>query len=56
MAQAIFIGALKLGIKMRQEDACLSVVLDISRVCPFAEKAMDKFEAHNSRRREPKAE
>ena len=46
MARAICIGALKLGFKMRQEDACLFVVLDLGLVCLFAEKAMDQFKSH----------
>jgi hypothetical protein len=46
MAPAIFIGALKLGFKVRQEDACLCVVLDLGLVCLFAEKAMDQFKRH----------
>jgi len=48
LARAIFTGALKLGFKMRQEDACLLVVLDFDPVCLFAEEAMDKFEAHST--------
>jgi hypothetical protein len=43
IARAAFMGALKLGFKARQEDACFSVVLDLGLVCPFAEKAMDQF-------------
>jgi len=47
LARAIFIRAFKWGIKMGQKDACLFVVLDFGLVCLFAEKAMDKFEAHS---------
>jgi hypothetical protein len=46
LARAICIEAFKLGIKMGQKDACFFVVLDFGLVCLFAEKAMDKFEAH----------
>jgi len=46
MARAILIGAFKLRFKVRQEYACLFVVLDLSLVRLFAEEAMDKFEAH----------
>lgn len=42
-ARAIFIGALELGFKARQEDACIFVVLDFGLVCLFAEKAVDEF-------------
>jgi hypothetical protein len=48
LARAICIGAFNLGIKMGQEDACLFVILDFGLVCLFAEKAMDKFEAHSA--------
>ena len=46
MAWAIFIGALKLCFKLRQEDACLFVVLNLGLVCLFAEEAMDQFKRH----------
>ena len=45
-ARATFIGALKLGFKVRQEDACLFVVLDFGLVRLFAEEAMDQLKRH----------
>jgi len=42
-ARTTFIGALKLGFKVRQEDACLLVVLDFGLICLLAEEAMDHF-------------
>ena len=56
IARADFMGALKLGFKARQEDACLFVVLDLSLVCLFAEKAMDSSAInppHQQRRETP---
>ena len=48
VARATFIGALKLGFEVRQEDACLFVVLDFGLICLFAEEAMYKFKAHST--------